>query len=92
MLIQSAHLSSFRKESDFREVQNFTVSAVGRLEISPGAFSNFPKAGAAIFSEVGLKRVTEKGLEILADLLVVKASEQRKLIKLYKKSNEMVIN
>ena len=55
-------------------MQNFTVSAVGRLEISPGAFSNFPKTGRAIFSEVGLKRVTEKGLEVLADLFVVKAS------------------
>jgi len=64
-----------KKESDFREVQNFTISSVGLLEISPRAFSNFPKTGRAIFSEVGLKRVTEKGLEILADLFVIKESE-----------------
>ena len=65
-----------RKESDFRDVQNFTVSAVGRLEIAPGAFANFPKTGRAVFSEVGLERVTEKGLEILADYFVVKASTE----------------
>ena len=70
-----AKLSPIRKESDFREVQNFTVSAVGRLDILPGAFSNFPKTGRAVFSEVGLKRVVEKGLEILADLFLVKASQ-----------------
>ena len=55
-------------------MQNFTVSAVGRLEIAPGAFANFPKTGRAVFSEVGLERVTEKGLEILADYFVVKAT------------------
>ena len=51
------------------------MSAVGRLGILPGAFSNFPKTGRAVFSEVGLKRVVEKGLEILADLFLVKASD-----------------
>ena len=33
-------------------MQNFSVSAVGRLEIAPGAFANFPKTGRAVLSEV----------------------------------------
>lgn len=63
-----------KKGSDYVDVSNFTVSKVGRFVIQPKAFVNFPKAINVVFSEVGLKRVTEKGLELLADLFVIKES------------------
>ncbi len=63
-----------RKEGDFGDVRNFTVSRVGRVVIRPQAFVNFPKATNVVFSEVGLERVTEKALEVLTDLLVIKES------------------
>ncbi len=50
------------------------MSDVGRLELSPGTFSGFPRTGSASFVRVGIAKMPNKSMEVLADSLLLEDS------------------